>query len=994
MADLVVGMAKSVVEGTLSKAQAAIEEEGKLRQSAQRNLVFIAAEFQMMQSFLHVADDERLKNAVVKTWVMQIRDLAYDVEDCIEFVVHLDKRNRWWVRLLQPVRWAMPCLAPLQLDEAVDELDRLKARVEEVSMRNTRYSLISDSGSKPSSTAEAVNGTATAFNRLIRATTDAQKSWQGDLTQLLAEKEGGGVISVWGTGRGDLGTTSIVWSAYTDHQTSFACRAWVKLRHPFNPDEFVRSLMAQFYAQEQQQQQEEEEEDIVPVEKMKAGQGHLLDEFVRYVKEKRFLVVLEDLSTMEEWNTITTFFPKRKQNNGSCIIVSTQQFEVASLSVGHPYHVRHLSKLSDDHSVYAFFKMESQRDGDNTTPDRASKKQAAEQWIKDHGLVGRESAVKDLDSICSKKACRFFQVMSVWGIAGIGKSVLVKHLFCDKIRKSKVYENYAWVELSNPFNLWDFCQSLLLSFESQALQIQWTANHGTMGSKNPIVECCEKLKSTCFIIIDGLQSTEEWDMIQDKLVSGSNPKNVVIVITTDEKIATHCRGPKGPLTYNVKALEPEAAFQLFKKESNMGITNIKLQELVSKCGGIPKVIVEIAVSMAKRKVKLMERAGSINDKFVKELETNREFDSLLGLFDWMQSYFRNCPDSLKPCIFYLSIFSPKQLIRRRRLVRRWIAEGYSRDSHDNTAEENGEEQFCSLLNLSIIQQPSSVGLGGNRMVSCGVNGFFREYIVSRRLEENLVFELDGSCAPTTQRTGRHLVIAESWVRDEIVYKSIDFSKLRSLTVSGEWESFFISESMKMLRVLDLEDALKVEYSDLKKIVKWFPRLKFLSLRGHTEICHLPSSIGDLRQLQSLDLSKLTTPAVSGLSKIAKMNLEMDILKKEDVNSLGELPELCILRLYFQQLEGDELKFHTITHTYEDKSYLKLKVLEIACSRGSSLTISFGEKTMKELERLKVDSSSWSSGRFSGLENLPELKEVLLNGSHVETSKIDQSRDQA
>ncbi|KAM0850665.1 hypothetical protein ACQ4PT_052931 [Festuca glaucescens] len=823
MADLVVGMAKSVVEGTLSKAQAAIEEEGKLRQSAQRNLVFIAAEFQMMQSFLHVADDERLKNAVVKTWVMQIRDLAYDVEDCIEFVVHLDKRNRWWVRLLQPVRWAMPCLAPLQLDEAVDELDRLKARVEEVSMRNTRYSLISDSGSKPSSTAEAVNGTATAFNRLIRATTDAQKSWQGDLTQLLAEKEGGGVISVWGTGRGDLGTTSIVWSAYTDHQTSFACRAWVKLRHPFNPDEFVRSLMAQFYAQEQQQQQEEEEEDIVPVEKMKAGQGHLLDEFVRYVKEKRFLVVLEDLSTMEEWNTITTFFPKRKQNNGSCIIVSTQQFEVASLSVGHPYHVRHLSKLSDDHSVYAFFKM----------------------------------------------------------------------------------------------------------------------------------------------------------------------------------------------------------------ESNMGITNIKLQELVSKCGGIPKVIVEIAVSMAKRKVKLMERAGSINDKFVKELETNREFDSLLGLFDWMQSYFRNCPDSLKPCIFYLSIFSPKQLIRRRRLVRRWIAEGYSRDSHDNTAEENGEEQFCSLLNLSIIQQPSSVGLGGNRMVSCGVNGFFREYIVSRRLEENLVFELDGSCAPTTQRTGRHLVIAESWVRDEIVYKSIDFSKLRSLTVSGEWESFFISESMKMLRVLDLEDALKVEYSDLKKIVKWFPRLKFLSLRGHTEICHLPSSIGDLRQLQSLDvrgtsivtlpvslteleklqyiragtttpaaeaphllLSKLTTPAVSGLSKIAKMNLEMDILKKEDVNSLGELPELCILRLYFQQLEGDELKFHTITHTYEDKSYLKLKVLEIACSRGSSLTISFGEKTMKELERLKVDSSSWSSGRFSGLENLPELKEVLLNGSHVETSKIDQSRDQA
>jgi Leucine-rich repeat (LRR) protein len=579
----------------------------------------------------------------------------------------------------------------------------------------------------------------------------------------------------------------------------------------------------------------------------------------------------------------------------------------------------------------------------------------------------------------------------------------------------------------------------------------------------------------------------------------------------------------------------------------MEVTDIKLQELISKCGGIPKVIVEIAGSMARRKVNLIDRAGSINEKFVQELETNREFDSLSGLFDWMQSYFRNCPDSLKPCIFYLSMFSPKKLIRRRRLVRRWIAEGYSRDSHDKTAEENGEEQFSSLLNLSIIQQPSSEGLGGTRMVSCGVNGFFREYIISRRMEENLVFELDGSCAPTTQRTGRHLVISEGWSRDKIVYMSIDFSKLRSLTVSGEWESFFISDSMKLLRVLDLEDALHVKYSDLKKIVKWFRRLKFLSLRGRSEICDLPGSVGDLRQLQSLDvrgtsivtlpvsitkLEKLqyiragtTTPAaearhlpvlsqlshycrghhfvgiqippgigkltslhtlgivnvsssgtktflddlkkltqlhklgVSGInkgnmkkfwsaisvhsnleslsvqfdkntqgcldgitlppnilqslklyglgtddqlcnlpnpavSKLAKMDLDMAKLTEEDVKTLGQLKGLCILRLCFHELGQDELMFRTNTNGYEVKSYEKLKVLKIACSHSSGLRITFGEKTMKELEHLKVDGSSGFSCRFSGIKNLPELKEVLLNGSLLEQSKLDHTGDQA
>lgn len=55
MADLVLGVTKSLVDGTLSKAQSAIEEEAKLRVSAQRDLVFITGEFHMMQSLVSPA---------------------------------------------------------------------------------------------------------------------------------------------------------------------------------------------------------------------------------------------------------------------------------------------------------------------------------------------------------------------------------------------------------------------------------------------------------------------------------------------------------------------------------------------------------------------------------------------------------------------------------------------------------------------------------------------------------------------------------------------------------------------------------------------------------------------------------------------------------------------------------------------------------------------------------------------------------------------------
>jgi len=55
----------------------------------------------------------------------------------------------------------------------------------------------------------------------------------------------------------------------------------------------------------------------------------------------------------------------------------------------------------------------------------------------------------------------------------------------------------------------------------------------------------------------------------------------------------------------------------------------------------------------------------------------------------------------------------------------------------------------------------------------------------------------------TENIGQHLTIGSSWERAEFVYSNLDFSRLRSLTVFGKWEPFFISNKMRVLRVLDL-----------------------------------------------------------------------------------------------------------------------------------------------------------------------------------------------
>lgn len=194
-----------------------------------------------------------------------------------------------------------------------------------------------------------------------------------------------------------------------------------------------------------------------------------------------------------------------------------------------------------------------------------SKIDSAKDWKTANILEGRDSQIIDLEKKTSLALFNAYQVMSVWGIAGVGKSSLIKRLFCERIlNKHQVNELYGWVEVSHPFNLRDLSRSLLLSLQSESVQATEASYCNNMGCKNPIVQCREKLKQhMCLVVIDGLQCTKEWDMIQTDLVSGAHRRTLFIIITNEQKIARHCRGDKGEFVLNVKGLEPEYAFKLF-----------------------------------------------------------------------------------------------------------------------------------------------------------------------------------------------------------------------------------------------------------------------------------------------------------------------------------------------------------------------------------------------------------------------------------------------
>jgi GTPase SAR1 family protein len=178
------------------------------------------------------------------------------------------------------------------------------------------------------------------------------------------------------------------------------------------------------------------------------------------------------------------------------------------------------------------------------------------------------SEIKQLVEYLATARVNALQVMSVWGIAGVGKSALVRNLYHNKQNhkeedSNNAYKKCIWVDIHHPFNLTDFCKSLLTQFHSRSPK----------ANEDPVKECHGLLKDNwCLLVIDNLQSTEEWDLIHDALAFRSSG-SAIIVITNEERIALHCADRKD-LVFNVKALEIRAAVDLFKKEVRLHKDNV------------------------------------------------------------------------------------------------------------------------------------------------------------------------------------------------------------------------------------------------------------------------------------------------------------------------------------------------------------------------------------------------------------------------------------
>ncbi|XP_012701145.1 putative disease resistance protein At1g50180 isoform X1 [Setaria italica] len=134
MAETVLNMARSMLGSAVSKAASIAADEMSLMLGVRKEIWFIKDELKTIQAFLMAAEMMEKKDLLLKEWVEQVRDLSYDIEDCLdEFMVHVGSQS-----LLQRL------MKLKDRHRIADQIRSLKSRVEEVSNRNTRYRLIKE----------------------------------------------------------------------------------------------------------------------------------------------------------------------------------------------------------------------------------------------------------------------------------------------------------------------------------------------------------------------------------------------------------------------------------------------------------------------------------------------------------------------------------------------------------------------------------------------------------------------------------------------------------------------------------------------------------------------------------------------------------------------------------------------------------------------------------------------------------------------------------
>ncbi|XP_010249752.1 PREDICTED: disease resistance protein RPM1-like [Nelumbo nucifera] len=571
-------------------------------------------------------------------------------------------------------------------------------------------------------------------------------------------------------------------------------------------------------------------------------------------------------------------------------------------------------------------------------------------------------------------------VISVVGMGGSGKTTLVTKVYNAEIEK-KSFSCYAWVTVSQAAsNVENLLRSMIKEFmvnKKMGLDDLITTNYCQLVETTKSMDYSHLVKTLrnhlekqrYVIVLDDI-----WD-INDNLwlkISSALPRNKhrsrVLLTTRKENIANFSFERRKHIYY-LEHLPKEAAWDLFCRKAFSADKGCPEQleqtarALAEKCNGLPLAIIAMGSLMHSKGV--MEQEWSeVIESLNSELSNNPLLEPVKSI---LSLSFSDLPYYLKHCFLYCCLFPEDYVIRRKRLIRLWIAEGFVEKRENKTLEKVADSYLTDLINRNMLQVVRKNNNG--RPKECRMHDVMREVGLSISKEHNFLV-LDNN------NDGRPRRLAVHKVNDHIQSGS-QMSQLRSLLVfSATADDGAISHQsllntllpkFRLLRVLDLQGVpIKTVPNEVTSLFN----LQCLNLRK-TLITELPYPFGHLINLLTLDIS----------------DTEVKVLPGDIVN----LKNLRHLIMYHYNLKN-YATFDHLSGTWAPSDIVRLKSLQVLASIEAAevdMIRKLGELT--QLKRFEVTKIRADAGieLCNSIQKMKQLHRLFVMATDENVSlKMD------
>ncbi|KAK4575633.1 hypothetical protein RGQ29_026552 [Quercus rubra] len=356
-------MAETAVSLVIENLIPLLVQEARLLKGVHDKVAGIKDELQIIQSFLKDADarveQENMSN-VEKTWVKQIREEAYHIEDTLdEYILHLAKGPlgpRQHFHFVQKFfQFTKKLRARHVIASKIQDININLQKKKEMAV-NYRFNTIEQGGLSNNARSVTWYDPRVASLFIEEAEVVGIESHRDKLINWLVEGPSNRtMISV--VGIGGVGKTTLVKKVYENKKVvaHFNCHAWITVSQSYKKEDLFRDMIKQFY---------KAKKEFAPKEIDKMEEINLIEELRQYLDEQRYIIVADDLWDTDFLECLKVALPNN--GKGSGIVITTRNEDVApSHNESSSCYVHKQLPLPSDKALELFYKKVFQHEEDN-----------------------------------------------------------------------------------------------------------------------------------------------------------------------------------------------------------------------------------------------------------------------------------------------------------------------------------------------------------------------------------------------------------------------------------------------------------------------------------------------------------------------------------------------------------------------------------------------------------------------------------------------------